>query len=219
MKRAPFHRIDGKRDNALNNLNTIQEKKFCLDNKHLREEDYRSSDEEFSEHDFMDIQDSPSETEPQNIINNNNRKMNEIQSFKQMNSLEIFQTIGSSIQLANLKATHDKETRSWDQEFERIHIFTRYYANNNADIVLKNYDKFIVKKAAEIQKLKNMKKRKNIMGRMPSFSPMKSFCIMKNSGSFRLKHEMSEERSISLQESPKFLPDGTVFWDLENRKK
>ena len=218
MERAPFSRIDRKRviSNAFDIWNT-GEKRLCLHKKHLREEDYRSSDEEFSEGDFTDSKDSS--IEPQNANNANIGKVSKIQSFKQMNSLKIFGTKGSPIK-PTPTATYEKET-SWDQEFERIHVFTRYYTNNNADKVLKNYDNFMVKKATRIKKLKNMKKRKNMMASlMADLSPHKmrssSFIIKSGKNSSRLKQEISEERS--LQQSPIIRPDGTIFWNLENKK-
>jgi len=202
LERAPFNRIDGKR---------------VISNVFIREEDYRSSDEEFSEGDFIDSKDSS--TEPQNANNSNIKKVSKIQSFKQINSLKIFGTKGSPIK-PTPTATYEKET-SWDQEFERIHVFTRYYTNNNADKVLKNYDNFMVKKATRIKKLKNMKKRKNMMASlMADLSPHKmrssSFIIKSGKNSSRLKQEISEERS--LQQSPIIRPDGTIFWNLENKK-
>ena len=79
----------------------------------------------------------------------------------------------------------------------------------------------MVKKATRIKKLKNMKKRKNMMASlMADLSPHKmrssSFIIKSGKNSSRLKQEISEERS--LQQSPIIRPDGTIFWNLENKK-
>lgn len=61
---------------------------------------------------------------------------------------------------------------NWDHHFERMHMFSQYFVENNSDVVLKKYELHIMKKIARIQKLKQIKKRKTML--MSQFSPRRT---------------------------------------------
>ena len=57
---------------------------------------------------------------------------------------------------------------NWNHHFERMHVFSQYFVENNSDVVLKKYELQIMKKIARIQKLKQIKRRKTML--MSQFS-------------------------------------------------
>jgi len=143
-------------------------------------------------------------TDPQKP-NNSNRRASKIQNLKQIPSLKNLGTTGSIKFTLNSNA---KETASWDNEFERMHIFTRYCANNNVDLVLKNYELFMTKKAVRIQKLRNMKRKKTMMGSSPRkfrYSSLKKG----EKKSAKLKND------VSPLHSPNVKQDHSITWNLE----
>ena len=56
----------------------------------------------------------------------------------------------------------------WDYNFDKMHLFTHYFVENNSDSVLKKYEQQVKKKILRKQKLKQIKKKKT---RMSQFSP------------------------------------------------
>ena len=147
---------------------------------------------------------------------NNNRRASKIPTFKQMFSLKKNGTSGTT---QDSHTINSKET-SWDQEFERIHIFTRYFYKNNVDLLLKNYDNFMMEKIARIQKLKNLKKKKTLLASMMASSPQKlgtsRFMKLSNKKSGRWKFDLFEENSPP-QNSP-VKKDFSISCRLENKK-
>ena len=156
-------------------------------------------------------------TEPPHNNNNNNRRVSKIPTFKHISTLKKCVTSGTT---KTPKTIHAKET-SWDQEFERIHIFTRYFCKNNVDLLLKNYNNFMMKKIARIQKLKNLKKKKTLLAMMASGSPRKDgasrFMKLNDRKSGRFKSELSDEKSSTLQNSL-VKNDLTISQSLDDKK-
>ena len=141
-----------------------------------------------------------------------NRRVTKTPTFKHTSSLKKNGTTQDS------HTNRTKETR-WDQEFERIHIFTRYFYKNNVDLLLKNYDNFMMKKIARIQKLKNLKKKKTLLATMFASSPQKlgasRFMKLSNRKS-GWNFELSDENSPP-QNSP-VEKDLSISCSLENKK-
>ena len=148
--------------------------------------------------------------EPSRNNYNNNRRVSKMPIFKDRASLQKCGTSGTS----------DKET-SWDQEFERIHIFTHYFCKNNVDLLLKNYDKFMLKKMARIQKLKNQKKKKTLLASILASSPQKfeasRFMQLSDKKIGILKSELSDENSPPINSPIK--KDLSISGRLENKKR
>jgi hypothetical protein len=131
------------------------------------------------------------------------KRSSKIQNFKQMN-------LGTTGSIKSTLKSSTKEIASWDNDFERMHIFTRYWANDNADLVLKNYELFMTKKAVRIQKLRNMKRKKTII----ASSPRKfRFSILKKGE----KKSAKLENDLSPLESPNDNPDRSITWNLEDK--
>ena len=60
--------------------------------------------------------------------------------------------------------------QNWDILFEKMKVFTRYFVENNLDLVLKQYQIEMAKKWAKIQKMKMFKHRKKAIINSPNKS-------------------------------------------------
>ena len=105
--------------------------------------------------------------------------------------------------------------KNWDNDFERVHVFRRYFVKNNVDVVLKQFENFMIKKVARIQKLKQMKRKKTIIG-----SPLKSSRYQisnfskKLGGIIKPLNEVSEDNR-SVMQSPHH--EISSSWNLEEK--
>ena len=131
------------------------------------------------------------------------KRSSKIQNFKQMN-------LGTTGSIKSTLKSSTKEIASWDNDFERMHIFTRYWANDNADLVLKNYELFMTKKAVRIQKLRNMKRKNTIIASSPR--KFRFSILMKGE-----KKSAKLENDVSPLESPNDNPDRSITWNLEDK--
>ena len=60
--------------------------------------------------------------------------------------------------------------QNWEIRFEKMNVFTRYFVENNLDLVLKQYQIKMAKRNAKIQKMKLFKQRKKTMINSPNKS-------------------------------------------------
>ena len=144
------------------------------------------------------------------------RRTSKLKGLKQMPSLKNCETTGS-IKIANPQNQQLANMKSWDHDFERVHIFTQYFKKNNVDVVLKKLENMMLKKAARIQKLKHMKKRKTVIG-----SPLKSSryhmsSFQKKTGGrtkIKEKNEVSDDNRSVIQSPHNEL---SISWNLEDK--
>ena len=66
------------------------------------------------------------------------RRASKLKAVKQMPSLKNCETTGS-IKMSNPQNQQLANMKSWDHDFERLHIFTQYFVKNNVDVVLKKF--------------------------------------------------------------------------------
>lgn len=148
------------------------------------------------------------------IPNTTVKRGSKVKLVHQMSSLKKCETTGS-IKMSNHQPLNLK---SWDHDFERLHIFSRYFVKNNVDVVLKKLENFMIKKAARIQKLRNLKKKKTLIGSpLRSSRYHKSSFMKKNGGKTRFNGQNNEvsEDNRSVMQSPHY--EISSSWNLEEK--
>lgn len=192
------HRRRDKRDNALKILSTLQQKMMFIDSMATKKDLEENSKEEFSESDLNEIPDSPTSSilkrrintskdipnplslKPLTITEESIQKTGEEETggdefvSKQRKKEANTRHRGSNQATFKQMLSLDTQTQpkqlpnNWDHKFERMHVFSQYFIENNSDVVLKKYELQIMKRIARIQKLKQMKRRKTML--MSQFS-------------------------------------------------
>ena len=109
--------------------------------------------------------------------------------------------------------------RSWDQDFEHVRVFTNYFAGNNADVVLKQYEQKMMRKIARISKLKQMKRKSCSpkKGQLLSSFLQRSNEELTSKGKIREKDEVSPDKAIL--GSPELIASWSLYDNMEGSLK
>ena len=99
-----------------------------------------------------------------NNNNNNNNNGNNISNIN--NNTNYNHVVTLNKQNSSVSGLHQKEVANWENDFERMHMYIQYFPHNNADIILKNYEAYMIKKLNRLARLKQMKKRRTMLGSM-----------------------------------------------------
>lgn len=121
---------------------------------------------------------------------NNNNSLQKNNKFNNSKKIPSFSTINAN-NVSVVKNNQNSDNTNWENGFERMHIFSQYFCNNNSNVVLKSYENYIAKKMTQINKLKNIKRRRTLIN---TGSPVK----MNRSKFFHKDNEGDSKKSMNL---------------------
>ena len=95
-----------------------------------------------------------------------------------------------------ISLTHDtSKDPEWNRFFENMHLFSNYFVENNADVVIQKYEEAMAKRTALLQKQKHQKRKRTIS----QFSKQKSIA----SASLKKNRDQLSSKGINEPKSPK----------------